>query len=176
MSYNSSNTHGRIPLLSGEKNYSTWKAQMEGILHKGRYLKYITGSEIRPTAAGEPQNTWDDKDQDARSELLVAMEPAIVALVKGYKTSREIWKFLEDTYDRKGVRQKAEEFRKLINIRMNASKSMDEYLRDFNSIITRLTELDAKLDDDLIVVLLLAYRRNIEMYRQLLTLKRNIHH
>ena len=43
--------------------------------------------------------------KDARSELLVAMEPAIVALIKSFPTSREMWTFLEATYDRKGMRQ-----------------------------------------------------------------------
>lgn len=151
----SSNTvHGRIPLFNGE-NYATWRAQMEGILHKGRFLKTVEGKEPRPQAAGADQDKWDDKDMDARSELLISMEPSIVSLVKNHKSSKEIWDFLESSYDRKSVRQKAEEFRKLVNIRMSSIQTMDEYLRSFNAIVNRLIELDAKLDDDLLVVLLL---------------------
>lgn len=146
--------NGRIPLFNGE-NYMTWKAQMEAILHKNRYLKIATGKTPRPTAAGNDQDGWDEKDQDARGDLLIVMEPSIVSLVKNYKTSYEIWKFLEETYDRKGTRQKAEEFRKLVNIRMDNSQAIEEYLREFNAIITRLTELDAKLDNNLLVILLL---------------------
>lgn len=147
-------TIGRIPLFNGE-NYPTWRAQMEGILHKGRHLNIVLGKEKRPTEVDENQTNWDDKDMDARSELLISMEPAIVALVRNYKTSKEIWDFLESSYDRKSIRQKAEEFRNLLNIRMSPTQTMDEFLREFDLIVKRLTELDAKLDDDLVAVLLL---------------------
>lgn len=143
----------RIPLFNGE-NYATWRPQMEGILHKGRLLKYVNGTEARP-ADGATQATWDDKDLDARSELLISMEPAQVALIKNFKRSKEVWDYLEETYDRKSTRQKVEEFRKLVNIRMDNSQTMDEYLREFSAIVMRLTELDAKLDDDLLVTLLI---------------------
>lgn len=146
--------YGRIPLFNGE-NYATWRPQMEGILHKYRFLKVVKGKETRPTVVGQEQEKWDDKDMDARSELLLAMEPQIVALVKNFKTSKEVWDFLESSYDRKSVRQKVEEFRKLLNTRMTATQTMDEYLREFNAVVTRLTELDAKLDNDLLVVILL---------------------
>ena len=75
------------------------------------------------------QPSWDDKDMDARAELLLAIEPSIVSLVKDKRLSKEIWDFLGETYDRKGPRQKAEEFRRLINMKMYLNMSWYVYIR-----------------------------------------------
>ncbi|XP_055906834.1 uncharacterized protein LOC129942059 [Eupeodes corollae] len=83
------------------------------------------------------------------------MEPNIVALTANLRTSKKIWDFLLESYDKKGPRQKTQEFRKLTHLQMSAGESVAEYVREFKTITNRLKELGAKLDDDLLVVVLL---------------------
>ncbi|KNC23687.1 hypothetical protein FF38_02004 [Lucilia cuprina] len=58
----------------------------------------------------EDQCTFDDLEQDARSELIIAIEPNIVRMVKNFKKASEVWNYLQETYDRKSIRRKAENF------------------------------------------------------------------
>lgn len=57
--------------------------------------------------------------------------------------------------DRKRSRQKAEECRRLINMKMEVNQSMDEYIGEFKTTVSKLQEMDSTLDKDLLVVVLL---------------------
>ena len=48
------------------------------------------------------------KDQYSRADILLALDAKILNLVKGMKKSKEIWDFVDKTYNRKKVRQKIE--------------------------------------------------------------------
>ncbi|XP_055920102.1 uncharacterized protein LOC129951803 [Eupeodes corollae] len=109
----SNRVQGRIAIFNGE-NYSTWRPQMEGVLHKFRLLNIVQGKEERSPETKDEQEKWDDKDLDARSELLFAIEAQAVALYSNYGRVPAIC-----------------------------------------AIISRLTELEAKRDDDILVVILL---------------------
>lgn len=161
----------KIPLLNGN-NFSTWAPQMEAILHKCRLLRIVRGEEQMPvlfpirenaTPAEIRQNEesikmirdFEDKDQDARAEIIVALEPDVVRMVKNFRTSSEIWSYLKETYDRKSTRKKAELFRKLLKLRMGENQNITEYLTQFDIIVSELRELIDDIDEDFLTVMLL---------------------
>ncbi|KAI8114845.1 hypothetical protein CVS40_12843 [Lucilia cuprina] len=93
---------GRIPLLNG-KNFSTWYTQMEAIFHKNRLLRMVRGEEPKQevvvinsnaTAAErtlydnylKKQREYDDVDHVARTEIITALEPDIVRMVKNMQS------------------------------------------------------------------------------------------
>lgn len=163
--------NGRIPLLN-TTNYGTWKPQMEAILHKARLLPFVYGQIRRPTVVEIPhdateeqrrvhqksvhdQRSFDDLEMDARSEIMISIEPNIVRMVKNFKTAREIWNYLQETYDRQSTRRKAENFRKLLSLKMESVETITEYLIKFDIYVSCLSEMDVKLDESLLVVILL---------------------
>lgn len=143
----------KIPVLDGN-NFSLWKTQMEALLHKSRLLKIVKGRTPAPAEPAEYEK-WEEKDQDARADILIALAPKIVNLVKGFGTSKQIWDFLEETYNRKSTRQKVEVYRKIVNFKMSSGQNFADYLEQFDIQHTRLQEIGGKVEEELAVVILL---------------------
>ena len=106
----------KIPIFDGS-NFTTWKTQMEALLHKSRLLQIVNGEIPIPTEPGLREQ-WIEKDQDARADILIALSPKILLLIRNFKTSKQIWDFLCETYERRSKRQKAE---------LGAVKPQNEY-------------------------------------------------
>lgn len=161
---------GRIPLFNGT-NYGTWKAQMEAVLHKGRLLNIVLGLEKPPRIKKLPEfpttaqtkeheesmfvlQVYNDKDMDARAEILMSLESSIVTMVKNMKSSQEIWQYLQDTFDRKSMRKKIECYRKLLNMKMSDNESVSQFLIDFDVCVSSFMEMGIEIDEDLLAVVL----------------------
>lgn len=162
---------GRIPLFNGS-NYGTWKAQMEAVLHKSRLLNIVLGLEKAPLVTELPATptevqtraheqskiilqAFKDKDMDARAEILMALETSVVTMVKNMKSSREIWMYLQETFDRKSTRKKIECYRNLLNMKMLDNQSISQFLIEFDVCISCISELGIEIDEDLLSVVLL---------------------
>uniref|UniRef100_A0A1I8QER5 Retrotransposon gag domain-containing protein n=1 Tax=Stomoxys calcitrans TaxID=35570 RepID=A0A1I8QER5_STOCA len=76
-------------------------------------------------------------------------------MVRNLKTAREIWKYFQETYDRKSTRRKAEVFRKLLNLKMSHSRSLSEYLIEFDICVSSLSEMEVTTDESLLSIILL---------------------
>lgn len=163
--------NGRIPLFNGS-NYSTWKTQMEAILHKNRLLNIVLGVEKAPKVEDMPQTAtseqrinhdaqmdalqkFNEKDMDARAEILISLEANIVNMVKNIKSSKEMWNHLQDTFDRKSTRKKVEGYRKLLNIKMSDNQSVAEFIIEFDVCVSSIREMGAELDEDLLAVIII---------------------
>ena len=72
----------------------------------------------------ENKNYGWKKDQDARADILLAIDAKILNLVKAMKISKEIWDFLEETYNRKSARQKVKVYRKVLNFKINRNHTI----------------------------------------------------
>lgn len=143
----------KIPILDGS-NYSTWKTQMEALLHKSRLLQIVRGETITP-AEPNLREQWVEKDQDVRADILIALSPKVVMLVRNLKTSKQIWDFLCETYERKSMRQKAELYRKLLNHKMSAGQSILKFIEEFDENYILLEEMNGKIEEELQVIILL---------------------
>lgn len=161
---------GRIPLFNGT-NYGTWKAQMEAVLHKGRLLNFVLGLEKPPAVRKLPktpteaqtreyeesiviQQEFVNKDMDARAEILMALEPNVVTMVKNMRSSQEMWQYLQETFDRKSMRKKIECYRKLLNMKMPDNQSVSQFLIDFDVCVSCFMEMGIEIDEDLLAVVL----------------------
>ncbi|KAI8119612.1 hypothetical protein CVS40_8861 [Lucilia cuprina] len=126
---------------------------MEAILHKNRLLRMVRGEEPKPevvvinsnaTAAEKTsyvnylkkQREYDDVDQDARAEIIIALEPDILRMVKNMESSHEIWIYLKNTYDRKCTRMNTELYRKLLNFKMLENQNISQYLVEFDVAVS----------------------------------------
>ncbi|XP_046804768.1 uncharacterized protein LOC124419420 [Lucilia cuprina] len=145
---------------------------MEAILHKSRLLRMDRVEEQMPRITPIRENAteaqiiayeeslrklrdYQDKDQDARAEIIVSLQPDIIKMVKNFKTSPEIWSYLKETFDRKSTRTNAELFRKLLNLKIKENQNITEYLTEFDIIVSDLREIIDDMDDDFLTVMLL---------------------
>ena len=116
-------------------------------------LKIVQGTCTIPAEQAE-QEKWNEQDQDARADLLMALSPKIINLIKNLKTSRQIWVFLQETYDRQSPRQKIEVFRSIINLKMGDGDTITRYLEEFDFLHVRLEELGGSIDEELSAVVM----------------------
>ncbi|XP_037821101.1 uncharacterized protein LOC119610104 [Lucilia sericata] len=127
---------------------------MPALLHKSRLLQIVKG-ELAIPAEPHLREQWIEKDQDARADILIALAPKILLLVRNLKSFEQIWDFLRETYEKRSKRQKAEIYRKLLNHKMNAGQTISKYIEDFDELYMQLEEMNGKIEEELQVIILL---------------------
>jgi hypothetical protein len=137
----------------GKENYDTWKLQMEAVLVKNEMWGYVNGSIEKPN--NEENTIWEENDKKARADLILAINPNKLRQIKNCVTSNGIWKKLKELYESKGPARKATLLKQLIMSKMNEGETMKNHLNNFFNIIDKLEEMELKIVDDLVTILLL---------------------
>jgi hypothetical protein len=137
----------------GKENYDTWKLQMEAVLVKNEMWGYVNGSIEKPN--NEENTIWEENDKKARADLILAINPNELRQIKNCVTSNGIWKKLKELYESKGPARKATLLKQLIMSKMNEGETMKNHLNNFFNIIDKLEEMELKIVDDLVTILLL---------------------
>ncbi|KAL0263996.1 UNVERIFIED_CONTAM: hypothetical protein PYX00_011034 [Menopon gallinae] len=161
----------RLDLLNKD-NFDTWKIQMKAILVKNGLWKYVNGTLKCPEVtdgdaegAGK-RESWIDFDEKAKADIILSISPTELKLIKNCETSREIWTKLEETYESKGPARKAALLKQLILIKMEDPCDVREHCRRFFDIVDRLEEMDIKIHEDLLSIMLLySLPENFENFR-----------
>lgn len=137
-----------------KENYDTWKLHMEAILIKNDLWEYVDGTCNKPQAAAEIP-TWEKKDNKARADIILAVSSSELCHIKRCKTSREVWKTLEEVYRSKGPARKAILLKQLLFNKMSDDGSMQEHLNNFFNCVDKLKEIEIQVADDILSILLL---------------------
>ncbi|KAL0269915.1 UNVERIFIED_CONTAM: hypothetical protein PYX00_007495 [Menopon gallinae] len=161
----------RLDLLNKD-NFDTWKIQMKAILVKNGLWKYVNGTLKCPEVtdgdaegAGK-RESWINFDERAKADIILSISPTELKQIKNCETSREIWTKLEETYESKGPARKAALLKQLILIKMEDPCDVREHCRRFFDIVDRLEEMDIKIHEDLLSIMLLySLPENFENFR-----------
>lgn len=164
----------RIETLNKD-NFETWRIQMKALLVKNDSWIYVSGSKPKPALLDDDVNSkqecdnWIDMDEKAKADLILCISPSELKQIKNCGTSSDIWKKLEEIYQSKGPARKASLLKLLIQHKMSDSSTgvcIRDHLRKFFDIVDRLSEMDIKIDDDLLTVMLLySLPSNFENFR-----------
>jgi hypothetical protein len=92
------------------------------------------------------------KRQKGKSRFNISNE---LRQIKNCVTSNGIWKKLKELYESKGPARKATLLKQLIMSKMNEGETMKNHLNNFFNIIDKLEEMELKIVDDLVTILLL---------------------
>lgn len=154
-----SNVVARIECLSKD-NYDTWKMQMEALLVKNDAWHFVNGTNICPTLAADNSNAadvtnWTKLDSKAKSDIILSMSPSELKVIKGCKTSHDVWKKLQETYQSSGPARKATLLKHLTLHRMSEGDDIREHLRKMFDIVDKLDEMDVEINKDLLAIMIL---------------------
>lgn len=150
----------RIESLNKD-NYDTWKIQMEALLIKNDAWNYVDGMAVKPevadgnTASAEAARAWMDKDNKARSDLILSINPSELKQVKDCATWREVWLRLENIYQSKVPARKVTLLKKLTLHKMTENGDVREHVRGFFDAVDKLSEMNVDIHDDLLAIMLL---------------------
>ena len=146
----------------GKENYDTWKIQAQALLTKNKSWSYVTGQSGQPHLIPGDQTTaklvadWIVKDSDAIADLILIIAPNELKKIKGYTTSRELWKKIETIYSSKGPARKASLYREIAHSRMKDDDDAREYLCKFFTAVDKLRNMNVDVSDELLVIMLLS--------------------
>lgn len=160
------NTAGVKFEVLNKSNYDTWKIQVRAILIKNDAWGYVSGANKRPEISVartdvkyaseiQAQQEWDEADLKAQSDLILAISPSETKQIKTCTTSNAIWKKLQEIYQSTGPIRKSALLNEIMSMHMDDEGDVREHIENFFDIIDKLSDMDTKMDNDVLSVMLL---------------------
>lgn len=140
-----SNFLANVPKLKGRSNYNQWEFAMENFLILDGLNKAINGEEQDET-----------KIAQAKSKLVLSIDPSLYVHIKSSTNAKEIWDILKKMFDDTGFSRRISLLRTLISARLDDSETMKAYVTHVIQTAQKLQGTGFKIDDEWIGSLLLA--------------------
>lgn len=159
MAASATSSASRVELLSND-NYDTWIIQMEAWLRRSGLWKYVDGTIAKPersSSAAPPEALlqWTEKDDQARTELILSIQPRLLKDIKHCTSAREIWNKLRSIYASTGPAKRASLLKQLTQRKMGEGSDVRDHLNDFFETADKLASMEEVISDNLLTVMLL---------------------
>ncbi|KAG5325816.1 POLX protein, partial [Pseudoatta argentina] len=140
---------------------------MEALLVKSDSWSVVSGESVKPEATAEDasaaataaaaaaRTAWERTDRTAKSDIILAISPSELKLIKGCETSHALWQRLQATYQSAGPARKASLLKKLTLHRMTDGEEIRDHLRGFFDTVDKLGEMEVEINPDLLTIMLL---------------------
>lgn len=142
-----------------EQNYESWRLQMRSVLVHQELWLVVSGTWKLPKQSeknAEQIIQWQSKDEKALATIMLSVSTGQLAHIKNCATSASAWSSLLEVHRPQGPMQKVTLFKQLIRKEMKNGDCVQEYVNEFNEIVDKLTEVGIELQEELIVIMLLA--------------------
>ncbi|KAG8237990.1 hypothetical protein J437_LFUL017067 [Ladona fulva] len=155
----SASSHIIKPLV--KDNYDTWAMQIEAVMVKNGTWKYLDGKHVKPEIVeGNEQSRrevekWEDGDAKAKSDLIIAIDPSLLRLVKGLNTALQVWERLKSEFASTGPVKKAGLLKRISTYKIYESDDVRTQLMDFFDIAAQLEGLNIAVHPELLTIMLL---------------------
>lgn len=130
--------------LEGTKNYNNWKFAMKMSLIMDGLWNCILGTDTDAT-----------RDQRALAKICLNVQSACYAYIREANTSKEAWNNLQAAFEGKSLCRRLSLLRRLLRIKYEDFKSMDDYVSGLVSLVQQLADIGHKVDDEEVAMLLL---------------------
>ncbi|KAI5646494.1 gag-polypeptide of LTR copia-type domain-containing protein [Phthorimaea operculella] len=139
-----------IKKLKGSSDYAIRKFATRNYLESKDWYKAVEyeGTELPATLK--------DTDRKARTTLCLLIEPECYAHVFNATTAKQVWQNLKTAYEDKGWGRRIALQRELWDCRLVNFPSMEKYITKVIFLTQQLSDIDAKVDDDWIISILLS--------------------
>ncbi|KAD2804618.1 hypothetical protein E3N88_37995 [Mikania micrantha] len=131
-----------------------WKMQMEALLSQRDLDMVLEDKPEKMDAAAE--SAWNSKDKKARGAITLALTRSVAFNIMHETTARGMMLALSNMYEKPSAANKVFLMRELFMTRMNEGSSVTVHINNLNSILSRLSSVGFKFDDEMKVVLMLS--------------------
>ena len=146
-------------------NFGLWQVKMKAILIQNGVHKALDGVEKKPEGISEAR--WEEMDAKALSAIQLCLSNEVLREVVKEETSKGIWEKLESLYMEKSVTDRLLLKSRLYDLRLQEGRPMKSHLDEFYSIIIDLQNIDVKVDDeDLPILLLVSLPHSYKHFRE----------
>lgn len=132
-----------------DSNYESWQILMKSVLVTQQLWSVIS-------APPDTQNLeWVGKDERALALITLCIQPKHFRIIKTCGTAYQAWKELEKAHVKTGPASLVSVFKKLVTLRIQPGQQMQEHLDMFMELIDQLVNMEMKLPEMFLSVLLL---------------------
>ncbi|KAK9680835.1 hypothetical protein QE152_g38802 [Popillia japonica] len=111
----------------------------------------------------EPDDNFKKQDKKCKSVLIQCVANNQLELLKCKNTSFQMWKALEDVFQRKGMASQLYLRKKLLTMKYRESERIENYFIKFDEVVRELKSVGAKLEDvDIVCHLLLTLPKSFD--------------
>ena len=90
--------------------------------------------ETKNAREGYKPNEWQKLDRVVRATIRMHLLESLYFIVQSRSTAFQLWKTLSDTYEKKVAATKIYLIRRLYNLRMKESDSVEAHLNEYESL------------------------------------------
>ncbi|VFQ77747.1 unnamed protein product [Cuscuta campestris] len=143
----------RIEKFNGT-DFAWWKMQIEALL--GECDLDIVLEEKPDGMDKAAEAIWDSKDKKARGKITLALTRSVAFNIMKETTARGMLTALSNMYEKPSAGNRVFLMRELFMMRMNEGSPVADHINEVNSILSRLSSVGMKFDDDTQAVILLS--------------------
>lgn len=143
----------QIDKLDGD-NFSSWSVQMRSLLVTLDHWHVVAKVKDESLNAAE-KALWDKVDAKALAMITLCVKPSELIHLKGIGTSKAAWEKLRSTYNGTGPARKVNLFKQLVKFQFKVGQKFNNQINEFCSIVDALSEINVRMPDDLVSILLL---------------------
>ena len=157
MSSTNDETSFKVEKLNGD-NYHSWKFNLKMYLIGKDLWDIVQGKEVL-TAEPEPtekqRNDYRKRDQHSLAIIWLSIQTGLQIYVRSCNTGKEAWDNLCAHFEEKTLSKKIFWRRKLYELRLSNSCTMESHINELKTISEHLEALnDAVLEKDLVMILI----------------------
>ena len=152
----------RSPLvpLTGT-NYPTWKVQCKMALLKDNLWGIVTGTETEPRRPDQGGDEGTHKKFVVRRDkalaiIVLAVDPSLLYLIGDPEDPKDVWKKLQDQFQRKTWANKLALKRRLYALRLEDGEPVQDHIKSMTEIFSELAVVGDPVENEDQVVQLLA--------------------
>ena len=150
--------------LSG-KNYPTWKIQCRMALMKDSLWGIVSGTEtLAEDASADTRKKFEARRDRALAIVVLAVHPSLLYLLGNPEDPTEVWRKLEEQFQRKTWSNKLQLRRKLFSLKLEEGESVQEHIKTMTEIFEELAVIgDAVSEENQVVHLLVSLLATYDM-------------
>ncbi|KAJ6639826.1 Retrovirus-related Pol polyprotein from transposon RE1, partial [Pseudolycoriella hygida] len=138
-------------LQTGRDDYDSWKFVVQAYMEAEDLWSIVNG-----TSTENDENKKRELESKARGKIAMLVEPINYSHIREAKTAKETWDCLEKAYADKGFSRQVSLLRELVGIKLENSKSMDDYLNRIVSCVHKLKGAGSVIQDELVAAFMMA--------------------
>lgn len=144
-----------IPL--NQNNFPTWKVQVKMTLIANELFGIVSGTETAPVdAESEEHRRFSARKDKALATIVLAIESNLLYLLEDPDDPVEVWKKLNDIFQKKTWANKLRLRRKLYTLQLKSDGRLQDHMKEITEVFSELAVIGEQIKEEDKVICLLA--------------------
>ncbi|CAB0017700.1 unnamed protein product, partial [Nesidiocoris tenuis] len=124
--------------------FDNWFYRVKSMLERNKVLSVI--SESSPSGTGKQIEAWHDRDSKAKDLIVQCLADNVLEIVKSKSTAKSMIETLSAIYEQKGLLSRVQIQKKLRNMTFTGRSQLNDFLIEFDKLVTDLRAAGGQMD------------------------------